>query len=82
MSFAILTIYRIRKLDENILESIRIKYKIDISSTKRNKLGRARVKEQLTKEDKSFKTNLDSRIIIKLISTQIWIGSKIYSNEI
>ncbi len=82
MSFAILTIYRTRKLDKNILESIRIEYEIGISFIKRNKLSRARVEEQFIKEDKFFKTDLDSRIIIKLISTQIWIGSKVYLDEI
>jgi len=69
MSFAILIIYKIRKFDKNILESIRIKYKISISFIRRNKLGRARIKEQFTKKDKSFKINFDSRIIIKLILT-------------
>ena len=82
MSFAILIIYRTRKLDENILESIRIEYETDIPSTERNRSGRARVKEQLAKEGKSFETDLDSRTIIKLISTQIWIGPKAYSDEI
>ncbi len=82
MSFAILIIYRIRKLDKNILESIRIEYEIDIPSIRRNRLGRARVKEQLIKEDKFFKTDLDSRIIIKLFLIQIWIGLKVYSDEI
>jgi len=82
MSFAILIIYKIRKLDENILESIRIEYKTDIPFIRRNRLGRARVEEQLTKEGKFFEINLDSRIIIKLILTQIWIGLKVYLNEI
>ncbi len=67
MSFAILIIYKIRKLDKNILELIRIEYETSIPSTGRNRLGRARIKKQLIKEGKFFKTNLDSRIIIKLI---------------
>jgi len=71
MSFAILTIYKIRKHDKNILESIQIEYKINIPSIRRNRSGRARVKKQLTKKDKSFKINLDFRIIIKLILIQI-----------
>ncbi len=82
MSFAILTIYRTRKLDKNILESIRIEYETSIPFIKRNRSGRARVKEQLTKKNKFFKTNLDSRIIIKLILIQIWIGPKTYLDEI
>ncbi len=82
MSFAILIIYRTRKLDENILESIRIEYKTNIPSIKRNRSGRARVKKQLIKKNKSFKTDFDSRIIIKLISIQIWIGLKVYLDEI
>ncbi len=82
MSFAILTIYRIRKLDKNILELIRIEYKIGISFIGRNRLGRARVKKQFIKEGKSFKINFNSRTIIKLISTQIWIGLKVYLDEI
>ncbi len=45
MSFAILTIYKIRKLDKNILELIRIEYKISIPFIGRNRLDRARVKK-------------------------------------
>jgi len=82
VSFAILIIYRTRKFDENILESIRIEYETGISFIGWNRSDRARVKKQLIKEDKFFETDLDFRTIIKLILIQIWIGLKVYLDEI